>query len=218
MTRSRGVLWIVLVCLGLTGMGGLFHHTLVHAASSSSSACDGLDLDPLGSTALQTVTIPPTQTCAVQMKSGFPVPDPNCTPGAVNLTLTLDVLEDPDFRTSCVRNQATTLNEKSKTYEWYQLPRPADNHGTAQTCELDDQISLELGGADTLDNIGPQCGPDGVQLSERYFKQKDIVENYLAAQVKSGQMDLGAVQQGIAADWTQYLDDATKACPGGRCP
>jgi hypothetical protein len=32
------------------------------------------------------------------------------------------------------------------------------------------------------------------------------VENYLAAQVKSGQIDLNEAQMGIASDWTQYLD------------
>ena len=72
-------------------------------------------------------------------------------------------------------------------------------------------ISLELGGADSLENIWPQCGPDGVTLTERYFKQKDMVENYLAAQVKAGKMDLAEVQQGIATDWTQYLEQAKAA-------
>jgi hypothetical protein len=86
-----------------------------------------------------------------------------------------------------------------------------------QTCELDHLISLELGGADTLDNIWPQCGPPGRVLRERFFKQKDIVENYLAKQVRDGVMDLNQAQQGIATDWTQYIDDARKACPGGKC-
>jgi hypothetical protein len=71
-------------------------------------------------------------------------------------------------------------------------------------------ISLELGGADTLENIWPQCGPKGVVLRNRYFKQKDIVENYLAREVKAGRMDLSEAQRGIAQDWTQYLDAARK--------
>ena len=60
-----------------------------------------------------------------------------------------------------------------------------------QVCELDHLVPLELGGADTLDNIWPQCGPNGVGLHERYFKLKDMVENYLTApMVKAGRMDL----------------------------
>jgi hypothetical protein len=43
-------------------------------------------------------------------------------------------------------------------------------------------------------------------LRERYFKQKDAVENYLAAQVKAGTMNLHDAQWGIANDRTQYLD------------
>jgi hypothetical protein len=48
-----------------------------------------------------------------------------------------------------------------------------------------------------------------VTLRERYFKQKDAVENYLAAQVKAGTISLHDAQWGIANDWTQYLDAAT---------
>jgi hypothetical protein len=78
-------------------------------------------------------------------------------------------------------------------------------------------ISLEIGGADTLDNIWPQCGPNGVPLAKRYFKQKDIVENYLAAQIRAGKMDLSDVQRRIAEDWTQFIDEARSECPSGKC-
>jgi hypothetical protein len=69
---------------------------------------------------------------------------------------------------------------------------------------------LELGGADGLGNIWPQCGPDGVPLDERYFKAKDRVENYLADEVKAGRMSLHDAQRGIASDWTQYLTIADR--------
>jgi len=82
---------------------------------------------------------------------------------------------------------------------------------------LDHLISLELGGADTLDNIWPQCGPSDVTLPQRFFKEKDTVENFLAMQVRAGRMDLIDAQRGIATDWTQFLDEARRACPEGRC-
>jgi hypothetical protein len=75
---------------------------------------------------------------------------------------------------------------------------------------LDHLISLELGGADTLGNIWPQCGPSGIVLAKRYFKIKDAVENYLAVQVRSGDMPLADAQHGIATDWTQYIAASTK--------
>ena len=120
---------------------------------------------------------------------------------------------DPTFTTKCVRDNATSASQKAGTYGWYHIPHPKNNTGKTQTCELDHLISLELGGADTLENIWPQCGPPGVKLRARYFKQKDIVENFLARQVKTGKMDLAKVQNGIAEDWTQYLDVAKKAQP-----
>src|SRR5262249_48224158 len=144
------------------------------------AVCDQLNIDGRASTPLRTVTLPPPQVCATLTKNGFPLRDPNCTPGAINPTMTIEVLRDPRFTTRCVRDTATLEEEKSATYGWYHLQRPSNNSGEDQICELDHLISLELGGADTLDNIWPQCGPSGVALSQRDFKQKDTVENFLA--------------------------------------
>jgi hypothetical protein len=179
--------------------------------------CSQFGIDQTGSSPLQSVTIPPKQTCSTGMSTGFPIPDPQCTPGAVNPTITVDVLANPAFRTCCIRNDVTSEAEKKQTYEWYRIAEPSDNFGSNQMCELDHLVPLELGGADTLDNIWPQCGPDGLSLNDRYFKKKDTVENYLAAQVKAGNMALQDAQRGIATDWTQYLGAAEAACPGGRC-
>jgi hypothetical protein len=146
--------------------------------------------------------------CKTGLSNGFPLPDPDCTPGAENPTVTLDVLRNPAFRTGCIRNCASTESQKRVTYGWYSIPSPANNTGTTQTCELDHLVPLELGGADTLDNIWPQCGPDGVSLNDRYFKQKDLVEDYLTGQVKSGAMDLETARHQIAKDWTKFLPAA----------
>ena len=179
--------------------------------------CDQFEVDGRASTPLRTVSLPPSQSCTTHTSNGFPVPDPNCTPGAVNPTLTIEVLRDRSFTTRCIRDAATQEEEKATTYGWYNLPHPSNNSGENQTCELDHLISLELGGADTLDNIWPQCGPSGVVLPQRFFKEKDMVENFLAMQVREGRMDLSEAQKGIATDWTQFLAEARRACPEGRC-
>jgi hypothetical protein len=155
--------------------------------------------------------------CAVRSSHGFPLPDPQCTPGKINSTVKEAVLRNPNFTTKCLRDDATSADQKEQTYIYYNVPKPQHNTGVMQTCELDHLVSLELGGADTLDNIWPQCGPDKVVLRERYFKQKDAVENYLAKQVREGTMSLDDAQKGISSDWTQYLDQARKACSGGKC-
>jgi len=86
----------------------------------------------------------PVQQCGPSISNEFPIPDPNRTPGVVNPSVTLDVLQDPNFRISCYRNGATTAKEKNQTYAWYGIDHPANNTGRTQTCELDHLISLEL--------------------------------------------------------------------------
>jgi len=106
-------------------------------------------------------------TCSVVTRNGIPFPDPSRTPGATNPTVTLDVLLDSRFHTSCLRDKATTPGLKDDTYGYYSIEKPSPNSGADQTCEKDHFVPLELGGADTLDNIWPQCGPDGVPLAKR---------------------------------------------------
>jgi hypothetical protein len=152
------------------------------------------------------------------LRRGYPVPDPRCTPGGIDPSVTADVLRNPAWRTGCVRNCETSEAEKHITYRWYGLRVPRRNYGDSQVCELDHLVPLELGGADGLGNTWPECGPSAVALDERYFKIKDRVENYLADEVKSGNMSLAAAQLGIASDWTQYLDAANRYCAAaGRC-
>ena len=178
--------------------------------TSSCAICPVAAVQPKASTPLGDAD--PSHGCTMQTKRGFPVPDPKCTPGAFNPSVTVQVLKDPKFRTACLRDCVTTQSDKSVTYRQYGIPHPKNNQGPNQVCELDHLVPLEIGGADTLDNIWPQCGPNHVALAKRYFKQKDIVESYLANQVKTGEMDLAKAQAGIAADWTQFLSIASEFC------
>ncbi|UWZ84528.1 hypothetical protein [Occallatibacter riparius] len=151
---------------------------------------------------------PTDGSCKVHQKNGFPMPDPGCTPGAINPTVTLDVLKSSNFATGCIRNKVESEDAKGAAYAWYALLAPSHNKGATQTCELDHLVPLELGGGDSMDNIWAQCGPSGVVLKERYFKQKDEVERYLAGQVKAGAMDLKTAQRAIAKDYTQFIEAA----------
>lgn len=155
--------------------------------------------------------------CHVRMVHGYSLPDPKCTPGAINPSVTTDVLDNLDFSTACIRNRATTAREKAMTYRWYGIHFPKHNHGKTQICELDYLIPLKLGGADTLDNVWPQCGPKHGPVWKRGFKRKNLVENYLVKMVRDGKMQLWEAQQGIAKDWTQYLPAAKKACIPSGC-
>jgi len=155
--------------------------------------------------------------CKIGTKNGFPMPDPSCTPGAYNPTVTVAVLSNANFRTCCVRDKVESEEAKKVAYSWYGLQDPANNTGSTQTCELDHLVPLEMGGADSMDNIWPQCGPGNAVLKNRYFKQKDQVEMYLAEQVKSGAMDQSTAQHAIARDYTQFLDAAKTYCASHSC-
>ena len=157
--------------------------------------------------------------CAVRNRPGsYPLPDARCTPGGINPSVTEGVLRDPRWRTRCTRNCQVDEADKHAAYAWYGIARPRRNEGENQVCELDHLVPLELGGADGLGNIWPECGPDEAALPERYFKIKDRVESYLADEVRAGRMPLAEAQHGIASDWTRYLPAANQYCAaGGRC-
>jgi hypothetical protein len=161
---------------------------------------------------------PANGTCTPRTSNGYPVPDPKCTPGGINPSVSESTLTDPAWRTRCIRNCESSESQKHITYGWYSLASPPNNKGATQVCELDHLVPLEIGGADGLGNIWPQCGPDNAVLRDRYFKQKDKVENYLADEVRKDLMPLADAQRGIAEDWTQYLTAAEQYCAsGGRC-
>lgn len=155
---------------------------------------------------------PGVNSCSIHMKNGYPIPDPHCTPGGFNPAVSVDVLRNEHWKTRSIRNCETSEARKHIAYAWYDIQKPRINSNQNQVCELDHLVPLELGGADGLGNIWPQCGPDDVALNDRYFKRKDRVENYLAAQVRSGQMSLQSAQRGIASDWTQYFSAADQWC------
>jgi hypothetical protein len=190
-------------CIGLVSYQPAF--------SAPPPQCKTFHIDPSASEPLKTVTLPPIGPCIPRESNGHPLPDPTCSPGAVNPTLTLKVLKTKGFTTKCVREVATSKTEKEQTYKFYGITKPVPNGGQAQTCELDHIISLQLGGADTLENLWPQCGPPGVVLNKRHFKIKDNVEGFLARQIKAGKISLEDAQKGIAEDWTQFLADALAA-------
>ena len=159
---------------------------------------------------------PTEDTCTPSTRRGYPVPDPRCTPGGINPTVTAQVLEESGWKTRCIRDCESSESEKHAAYSWYGMIPPRRNSGENEICELDHLVPLELGGADGLGNIWPECGPDTATLEDRYFKKKDRVEDFLAEEVRAGRMSLEDAQRGIALDWTQYLDVATRRHPSVR--
>ena len=153
--------------------------------------------------------------CHVRLASnGMQLPDPSCTPGAVNPTLTPQVLFSKGFHTGLVRDKLTSEQEKKVVYSWYGIKEPANNKGASQICELDHLVDLLLGGADTFDNIWPQCQAPGakpVPVGQREFKIKDRFAEYAAVKaLKNHPEQQAALQRQVAKDWTIFIPISRK--------
>jgi hypothetical protein len=117
--------------------------------------------------------------------------DLGCTPGAINLDLTKEVLCSSNFSTKSVRNVPAA--EKRHVYEEYGIA----SHQTGQY-EVDHLISLELGGSNDIANLWPEAADP-----RPGFHEKDLVENYLHKQVCDGAVSLEDAQKEIATNWLQ---------------
>ncbi len=188
-----------------------------HTGKEPDEACSALGLT-CGSTYFAPWQPPAPGGCGVVVRAGNVFPDARCTPGGVNPSVTMETLRNPAWRTRCLRNCETSEAQKHIAYSWYAITKPRENSEENQVCELDHLIPLELGGADGMGNLWPECGPADAPLRERNFKIKDRVENYLADEVRAGRIPLAEAQHGIARDWSQYLPAANRYCQeGGRC-
>lgn len=48
-------------------------------------------IEPTAERAMRDVELPPTKLCITRLSNEFPLPDPDCTPGAVNPAVTVDI-------------------------------------------------------------------------------------------------------------------------------
>ena len=85
------------------------------------------------------------------------LPDSGCTPGDINKIETSEIICSPEFHTRSVRDKTTTRTQKNRVYTMYMISRPNINRGLDQVCEIDHLVALELGGADTMANLWPEC-------------------------------------------------------------
>jgi hypothetical protein len=117
-----------------------------------------------------------------------PLPDSDCTPGAIFSTATTDQICQSGYARS-VRNVPTS--EKNQAYAEYGIT----HHSTGEY-EVDHLVSLELGGSNAIANLWPEAANP-----RPGFHEKDKVENYLHDQVCSGAIPLQQAQVEIATNW-----------------
>ena len=126
------------------------------------------------------------------------LPDPACTPGVIDSSVTQDNLETTICRsgyTQTVRPPASYTNKLKKQ----QIADYGFQDTKMSDYEEDHFISLELGGSPAdPKNLWPEPHPS--------FNEKDKVENYLHSQVCLGKLSLLQAQQEITKNWYEvYL-------------
>jgi hypothetical protein len=119
------------------------------------------------------------------------LPDPRCTPGAVDPAVTQGNLRS----TICHPGYTKTVRPSSSRTDTfkYEVAYPAYGESHTKKTELDHLVSLELGGANDAANLWPEYPPTP--------NPKDKVENALHAAVCDGKVTLKAAQNAIAANW-----------------
>jgi hypothetical protein len=150
----------------------------------------------------------PSKVDSCSSKKGLP--DPACTPGDI-LTSTEDQICSANFHTGTVRDKTTSATQKNKVYPMYGIDHPEHNTGSSQVCEIDHLVALELGGADTMSNLWPQCSPGYEHWQGPSYKDKDGFENYLWFHVCINKdVTLKEAQIEIATNWRKYWELAGK--------
>ena len=121
------------------------------------------------------------------------------------------LLNDLRFTPGEIRttNRALVCSESTKTIRKPGLQEVYVLYGATKKpgicCEIDHLISLELGGANTLQNEWPQ--PYEPRPGAR---EKDEVENWLHKQVCEGIMPLESAQNRIATNWYAVYQEMQK--------
>lgn len=170
-------------------------------APGSTLAGTGIHVVSARSHVVNDVALSPGQchTTAVDATAGKVLPDPTCTPGAVDPGVTQSNLPQTICRSgysSSVRAPATETG-KAKTISLAQY-----GEQYTKTTEYDHLISLELGGTNATSNLWPEPNASNATGTTN---PKDSVENKLHSAVCSGQITLVDAQKAIATDWTTSL-------------
>ena len=151
--------------------------------------------DPVGADTPDAHTVQPQPapgSCHARRSGLFSLPDPHCTPGAADPSVTQANIDETICRTGYTRTvrppESITEREKRASLAAYGDTRPLHYY------EYDHLIALELGGApNDPRNLWPEPGASP--------NPKDALEGRLRREVCAGEITLGAAQRAIARNW-----------------
>ena len=141
---------------------------------------------------------PAAGSCHYGFSGPYPLPDPHCTPGAVNPQVTQATIAS----TICVSGYTSSIRPPENITEPEKVASAAayGYTGSLHTAEYDHLISLELGG-DPNDPANLWVEPNDKPAATTTANSKDVLENRLHDLVCGGQLSLAVAQQAIATNW-----------------
>jgi hypothetical protein len=144
----------------------------------------------------------PAGSCRHRSAQGRPLPDPACTPGAVDPAVTPATLA----RTICVSGYTGRIRPPvSVTGQEKRLSARAYGYRESlATAEYDHLVPLGLGG-DPNDARNLWLEPNDDASATTNTNGKDAVEETLHAAVCAGRVGLAPAQRAIAANWVTAL-------------
>jgi hypothetical protein len=147
--------------------------------------------------------VPAPGSCHLRYAGREPLPDPKCTPGAVDSAVTQANLRTTVCRnggyTASVRPPESVTNAiKRRLLAAYGIPA-AD----ASRYELDHLIELSSGGSSDVRNLWPEPNVLYTAQGSSFARNdKDIVEAYLFHAQCAGKAALSAIQRAVSQNWT----------------
>jgi hypothetical protein len=174
----------------VAGLASFAGGALVGAHSNAGASSPGLVRSTASSHVVQPQ--PPAGSCHATGSGLYSLPDPGCTPGAIDPAVTqIDLSRTichPGYSESVRPPESITEREKRASLTAYGDRKPLHAY------EYDHLVSLELGGApNDPRNLWPQPGASP--------NPKDLLEDRLHARVCDHQMTLAAAQLAIARGW-----------------
>ncbi|MDJ0460042.1 hypothetical protein PUN71_022795 [Arthrobacter sp. NQ7] len=137
----------------------------------------------------------------IDAAAGLYLPDPACTPGAVDPAVTQDNLAS----TICKSGYTTTVRAPaSDTDKTKVLSLTQYGQTKASTTEYDHLISLQLGGTNAVSNLWPEPNRAGAPGTTN---PKDAIETRLNKAVCAHRVTLAAAQKAVATNWVTAEKD-----------
>lgn len=140
---------------------------------------------------------------ACKFRDGGALPDPACTPGAVDPTVTQQTIQTTICRPgwASTRRPSVDITEPMK-FASMRAYGVATTPGHAELYELDHLIPIEVGGSSVAANLWPEAHTVTYRGKPLGSFVKDVVENRLKREVCAGTVPLAFAQTEIAQNWT----------------